>query len=186
MAMWTAVMVSLLFGTVGEDAPKAKEPPAKQELFAPAARDEKDRNLKLLARGAWPVRHDKPTQLVIRNAEELALAHGVAPKDAKEKRFQADVTADTASLLKVKAIDWDKQMLVVASAGMKPTGGYRVEILNLPVKDGTLTVRWKLNSPPPGGIVTQVITYPAEMVLIERFAGTVKFDPPAKKEDKGK
>jgi hypothetical protein len=56
----------------------------------------------------------------------------------------------------------------------------------LPVKDGTLTVRWKLNSPPPGGIVTQVITYPAEMVLIERFAGTVKFDPPAKKEDKGK
>ncbi|HEY7311422.1 MAG TPA: protease complex subunit PrcB family protein [Gemmataceae bacterium] len=165
--MWTALMVSLVLA-----AP-------------PGSKDEKDRDLKILARGAWPVRHEKPTQLVLRNAEELALAHGVAPKDAKEKRFQADVTADVVSLLKVKAIDWDKQMLVVVTAGMKRTGGYRVEILSLPVKDGTLTVRWKLHSPAPGDIVTQAITYPAEMVLVERVAA-VKFDPPAKAEGKDK
>lgn len=165
--MWTALMVSLVLA-----AP-------------PESKDEKDRDLKILARGAWPVRHEKPTQLVVRNAEELALAHGVAPKDAKEKRFQADVTADLVSLLEVKAIDWDKQMLVVVTAGMKRTGGYRVEILSLPVKDGTLTVRWKLHSPAPGDIVTQAITYPAEMVLVERVAA-VKFDPPAKAEGKDK
>jgi len=166
--MWTALMVvSLVLA-----AP-------------PGSKDEKDRDLKILARGAWPVRHEKPTQLVLRNAEELALAHGVAPKDAKEKRFQADVTTDVALLLKVKAIDWDKQMLVVVSAGMKRTGGYRVEILSLPVKDGTLTVRWKLHSPAPGGIVTQAITYPAEMILVECVAA-VKFDPPAKGEGKDK
>lgn len=165
--MWTTLMVSLVLS-----AP-------------PGSKDEKDRDLKILARGAWPVRHEKPTQLVLRNAEELALAHGVAPKDAKEKRFQADVTTDVVSLLKVKAIDWNKQMLVVVSAGMKRTGGYRVEILSLPVKGGTLTVRWKLHSPAPGGIVTQAITYPAEMILIERVAA-VKFDPPAKGEGKDK
>lgn len=156
-------------------------------LAAPQAeKAEKDRDMKILARSAWPVRHDKPTQLVLRNAEELALAHGVAPKNAKEKRFQADVTADVSLLLKVKGIDWDKQMLVVVSAGMKRTGGYRVKILTLPVKDGKLTVRWKLDSPAPGSIVTQAITYPAEMVLVERVAGDVKFDPPAKAEGKDK
>jgi hypothetical protein len=168
--MWTSLIVSLLFAAPG------------------MATEEKDRDLKILARGAWPVHHDKPAQLVIRNAEELALAHDVAPKDAKEKRFQSAVTEDVATLLKVKTtdIDWDKQMLVVVSAGMKRTGGYRVEILALPVKDGTLTVRWKLHSPAPDSIVTQAITYPAEMVLVERVAGAVKFDPPAKSEDKGK
>jgi hypothetical protein len=126
------------------------------------------------------VRHEKPAQRVIRSAEELATAHDVAPKDAKEKRFQASVTADVAQLLKVKTIDWDKQMLVVAAAGMKPTGGYRVEFREVSIKDKTLTVRWELHSPAPGTTVTQAITYPAQMALVERFDGPVKFDPPAK------
>jgi hypothetical protein len=144
------------------------------------AKEGEDRNVKILARGVWVVRHEKPTQLVIRNAEELAVAHGVAPKDAKEKRFQADVTVDVAQLLKVKTIDWDKQMLVVAAAGKKPTGGYRVEVRSLSVKDKTLLVRWEVHSPAPDAVVTQAITYPAQMVLVERFDGPVKFDPPAK------
>ena len=152
----------------------------RDDAAPPGSKDEKDLDLKILARGAWPVRHEKPTQLVLRNAEELALAHGVAPKDAKEKRFQADVTTDVALLLKVKAIDWDKQMLVVATAGKKPTGGYRVEIRNLSVKDKMLLVRWEVHSPAPDAVVTQAITYPAQMVLVERFDGPVKFDPPAK------
>ena len=32
--MGTALVVSLLFGALGEDSSKAKEPPAKKELFA--------------------------------------------------------------------------------------------------------------------------------------------------------
>ena len=163
--MWTALVVSLVFAA----------PPAKD-----AAKAGEDRDVKILARGVWAVRQEKPAQLVIRNAEELARAHGVAPKDAKEKRFQTDVTADVAELLKVKTLDWDKQMLVVVAAGTKPTGGYRVEVRTLSVKDKTLTVHWQLHSPAPGVIVTSALTYPAQMVLVERFDGPVKFEPAVK------
>jgi hypothetical protein len=163
--MWTVLVVSLVCAA----------PPAKD-----AAKAGEDRDVKILAHGIWAMRHEKPAQLVIRSAEELARAHGVAAKDAKEKRFQTDVTADVAQLLKVKTIDWDKQMLVVVAAGSKPTGGYRVEVRTLSVKDKTLTVHWKLHNPAPGGIVTTAITYPAQMVLVERFDGPVKFDPPVK------
>jgi hypothetical protein len=164
--MWTALLVNLVLGaTPAQDA---------------ADKDDKN-DLKILARGVWPVRQEKPTQLVIRSGEEVAIALGVDPKDAREKRFQTDATADTAKLLKVRDIDWSKQMLVVVAAGAKRTGGYRVEILSLRVKEGALTVTWKLHTPAAGGIVTQAITYPSQMVLVERFQGPVRFDPPAKK-----
>jgi len=84
-------------------------------------------------------------------------------------------------VFKVDKIDWDKQMVVVATAGAKPTGGYRVEILGLEARDGTLTVKWKLHSPKPGSIVTQAFTHPGEAVLVEKFEGKVTFDPPAPK-----
>jgi hypothetical protein len=162
--MWTALVVTLVLG-----APPAKDAPSEKG---------EDRELKVLGRSVWPVRNKQPAQLVIRSAEELARSHGIEGQDAKDPRFQADVTADAAQLLKVKTIDWKKQMLVVVAAGTKPTGGYTIEILTLPVKDKTLTVHWKLNSPKPDSPVRKAPTYPGQMVLIERFTGEVKFDPP--------
>jgi hypothetical protein len=149
-------------------------------LSADTAKGGEDRELKILARGVWPVRKDKPVQLVLRSAEELAVAHEIDPKDAKDKRMQSAVSEDVAKLLKVKAIDWKKQMIVVVTAGTKPTAGYSIEVLTLAVKDKTLTVRWKLNSPKPDAVVASVITHPSQMALVERFEGPVQFDPPAK------
>jgi hypothetical protein len=166
MLMETILLASLALGTAS-----AEQTPG---------RGGEDRDLKMLARGVWPVRHEKPAQLILRNGEELAMAHGVDRKNARQKRFQLAAMEDVALLLKVRGIDWDKQMIVVVAAGAQPTGGYSVEVLSQAVKDGTLTVNWRLNKPADGAAVTQAVTYPAQMVLIERFEGPVKFDPPAK------
>ncbi len=164
--MWTALVVSLVLG-----APPTKETPAK--------RDE-DRDLKILARGVWPVRQRTPAQLVIRNGEELALAHRIDAEHAKQMRMQMATEKDVAALLKVKTIDWRKHMLVVVAAGTRPTGGYGVEVLTLPIREKSLTIHWKLNRPAPGSVVSQGMTYPAQMVLVECFKGTVQFNPPIK------
>lgn len=164
--MWTALLVSMMVWAASEqDA---------------ASKDDKEER-KILARAVWPVREDKPAHLVLRNAEELTLALGVDAANAKEKRFQNDAVADTAKLLKVKDIDWGKHMLVVVTVGVRRTGGYRVEIVSLRVKDGTLVVNWKLHTPAAGAVVTQALTYPSQMALVERFRGSVRFDPPAEK-----
>ena len=164
--MWIALLASLVVA-----APPAKEAPAKEEA---------DRDLKILARGVWPVRHEQPAQLIVRNGEELARAHGVNRKDARDKRLQIAAMEDVAQLLKVKGIDWDKQMLVVIAAGAQPTGGYSIEFLSLAARDRKLTVNWRLNRPAAGAVVTQAVTYPAQMALVERFEGPVTFDPEAK------
>lgn len=164
--MATALILGLLFGAASDKD---------------AAKKEDNRDLKILANGVWVGIEEKPAQLVVRSGEELAVALGVAPKDAKEKRFQNAATADTAKLLKVKDIDWTKQMLIVVAAGAKPTGGFRVEIVALRIKDKTLTISWKLHSPAAGDIVTQAITHPSQVVLVERWQGSVRFDPPLEK-----
>ncbi len=145
------------------------------------ADDTKDRELKIVARGFWRGVSARPgaeaQQLVLRSAAEAAKASGL-PGDGKG---QEQATQRLAQALKVDKIDWEKQMVVVATGGAKPTGGYKVEIQALQVKDGALTVKWKLHSPQPGSIVTQAFTHPGEAVLVEKFEGKVTFDPPAPK-----
>jgi hypothetical protein len=113
--------------------------------------------------------------LVMRTAGELNLATPVGGKND-------DITKITAALLKVDSIDLTKQMVVVIYAGEKPTGGYSIEVKSLEMKDRKLFVHWKLKAPGPDDIVTQAITYPELVLLVDRFDGEVVFDPaPPKK-----
>ena len=110
---------------------------------------------------------------MLRSGEDAAAALGM-PGKSKE------ATAQLARMFKVPGIDWKKQMVLVVTGGLRRTGGYSVEVTDLKASGKALTVKWKLNRPKPGGIVTTALTHPGTAVLTERFAGPVKFDPPAK------
>lgn len=154
--MLTNLMLAML---VAAEAPVEAEKPEAQEL-------------KILARAFWraPARPGAAQQqLVIRSADEMAKLGG---EDVLKTQFKVD------------KIDWETQMVVIATGGPKPTGGYSVEITGLTVAGKTLTVKWKLTSPEPGTIVSQAFTHPGQAVLVERFEGDVKFDPAAAKDPK--
>lgn len=107
---------------------------------------------------------------VIKSAEQLG----------KLQNMDADKASENlAKQLKVKSIDWTKQMVIVVSGGQQRTGGYSIDVTSLNVKDGKLVVNWKLNSPKPGAIVIQVLTNPTLTILVDRFDGDVIFDPKA-------
>jgi hypothetical protein len=108
--------------------------------------------------------------VAVRSSKELSL---LTPSNAPAG---ADAAA-LAKVLKVDAIDWKKQMVIVVYGGEKPTGGYSVEVKSLEIKDKKLVVRWKLKSPGADDIVAQVITYPSLTILVDRFDGEVVFDP---------
>jgi hypothetical protein len=108
------------------------------------------------------------TAVVIKSAEHLGKLRNADPDKA---------SADVAKLLKVDAIDWKKQMLIVIQGGTQRTGGYSVDAKSVDVKDGTAIVHWKLNTPAPGSIVTQALTNPALTILVDRFEGDVSFNP---------
>ena len=151
------------------------------------------REVKILARGAWPhlpthtsagIGTDRGHNLwAIRDEAELA------------KRAGATATLTVPKALKVETIDFKKQMLVVIEDGTQPmvgiSGGgppsamYAVAVYRIDRDDAakTMTVHYRLV---PRGKDQGVLTRPLEVVLIDKFDGEVKFNklPPADKPGK--
>jgi hypothetical protein len=84
------------------------------------------------------------------------------------------VAGSIARQLKVKKIDWAKQMVVVVYTGER-SDELAPELKALQVKGGKLLVRWKPAAFPPGNTKWK---HPALMLLVDRFNGEVVFDPP--------
>jgi PrcB C-terminal len=74
----------------------------------------------------------------------------------------------------VKEIDWKKQMLIVVAAGGQRSHGYRVEVVKLKAKGGTLTVSWKLHRPECDADCVK--TFPATLALVPAHKGKVVFE----------
>lgn len=135
--------------------------------------------VEILAQAPWrfgstdPDARQKPTRLVIRSAADLVTHTPYRDRDALSQFVEAMATADIAKQLKVKSIDWKKQMLIVVTAGTRPTGGWSVRIQGAAVADGKLEVSSSIA--PPKGFATQAFTHPGTMILVERFEGPVVF-----------
>jgi hypothetical protein len=121
----------------------------------------------------WPPEAPRK-EWFVRNEEELIDRRLRAPEPVLEK-MRAEAKARYAKALKVSDIDFTKQMVVGVSGGVQPVGS-RVEVTRAEKDAGakTLTVYWKLH-PPAKDKPTQGITHPAEVVLLDRFAGEIRF-----------
>jgi hypothetical protein len=162
-----SVMLTLLIGLPALQAPAAQVP-QKKEINAAPAQAAGDREVKVIAKS--PARLVPANgHVIIRSAAELVKAQG-------GKGDEQAATAALAKQLKTD-IDWTKHMVLVLDGGTQRTGGYSVVVKNLTVKDNVLTVNWMLKGPGPNDIVTQVITRPSAVLLVERFGGEVHFDP---------
>lgn len=105
-------------------------------------------------------------QLVIRgNQELLAVAGG--PAEARAM-LQA---------LGVPAVDWKTQMLLLVAAGVQPNKSHTLEVTSIEDRDKTLVVGWRLNRPGPKEAIIAGFANPAQLVLVPRFDGPVKFEP---------
>jgi hypothetical protein len=116
-----------------------------------------------------------PQVLVIRSLDEYFRALGM-PGDGKT------LVMTERFFLKAfgrKAVDFDRHMLLVVTGGMKPTGGYRVEVtgLELDKAQGALKLSLEVHPPSSGQPVSPRPSCPATLVLVKRFDGAVKLEP---------
>lgn len=131
----------------------------------------------LLARAVWQPpaaqRLSKQAQTyVLRSGEQVA---GLLPVRGTNPASAA--AAVLAQALKVPEIDWNKQMLVGVALGLR-TDVERVTILKAVARDGVLTVTYQVQRFAPG--MASGFGYPAEVALVPRFDGTVRFEEAAR------
>jgi hypothetical protein len=129
----------------------------------------------IAARAFWPEgwKPEAPRQeWVVRDYNALIDPRLRAPEPVLE-RMRAEAAARYAKALGVKEIDFTKQMIVGVSAGVQPAGA-KVEVTKVEADaKGDLTVTWKLLPAKPGE--KGEIAHPAEVILIDRTTGAVKF-----------
>ncbi len=72
-------------------------------------------------------------------------------------------------------VDLGRHSVVAFFWGLKPTGGYRVDVREVRLAGRTLTVVLELTSPPPGAIVTQALTSPYILIQVNARPDRVVF-----------
>jgi hypothetical protein len=169
----TRPLEAVLIGRFDGEVKFNKLPPADKPAKEPEALGQE---VKPLARAFWPDgwKPEAPRQeWVIRDYADLIDPRLRAPEPVLE-RMRAENAARYAKALGVTEIDFTKQMVVGVSGGVQPAGA-RVEVTKVEAgAKGSLAVSWKLHPARPDGKSAE-IAHAAEVVLVERTTGAVKF-----------
>jgi hypothetical protein len=72
-------------------------------------------------------------------------------------------------------VDLGSRTVVAVFLGSRPSAGYAVEITGTREQGGILTVEWRESRPPRGQITAQMMTSPAHIATIPKFAGEITF-----------
>jgi hypothetical protein len=148
------------------------DPPAKPESPPLAGKE-----VVLVGRAFWP--DGWPPEAprkdwFVRSEEELIDSRLRAPEPVLEK-MRAEAKSRYLKALKMSDIDFTKQMVVGVSGGVQPAGSH-LEITRAETDQAgkTLIVYWKLH-PAAKDKPTAGISHPAEVVLLDRFTGDIRF-----------
>lgn len=69
----------------------------------------------------------------------------------------------------------DGKIAVAVMAGQKRSGGYEVEIANIADGADAVSIDYRLREPPPFTMVTQALTSPYAVALIDKTDKTIQF-----------
>lgn len=66
----------------------------------------------------------------------------------------------------LKAVDFEREHLLLVSLGQKTTGGYGITLEDSVIRDGVLEVRVSVRQPAADAMVTQVLTTPCAVMAV--------------------
>jgi hypothetical protein len=121
---------------------------------------------KVISQAFSPKGDAKPQGIIIKTEAELSKFLDLPIPEANTKIKQ---------LLNVKEINFAHQMILVIQGGECNSGGFKVVFEKGQTKGNSLQVLWKLQAPAADAFVTQALTYPSLVLLIENFKGEITF-----------
>lgn len=73
-------------------------------------------------------------------------------------------------------VDLGTRTVVAVFLGTRSSAGYAVEITGIRQAGGVMIVEWRERRPEPGLVTAQVLTSPAVIATVPKFAGEIKFE----------
>jgi hypothetical protein len=92
----------------------------------------------------------------------------ITSKNKEELLAEWHLDKNRAYYKELKKLELKEKVLILAYLGEMPTGGYKIQIDKVIKRDEKILIKVKYVSPPADAMVTMVITYPFDLVLIDR------------------
>jgi len=121
---------------------------------------------KIISQAVGPKGATKPQEIILKTDAELSKFLDLPVADANTKIKQ---------ILNVKEINFNHQMILVIQGGECKSGGFKVVFEKFQSTGNSLQVLWKLQAPASDSFVTQALTYPSLVLLVENFKGEISF-----------
>lgn len=121
---------------------------------------------KIIAKSPGMKGSSKSQGIILKNNSELSKFLDLPEAEANQRMKQT---------LKVDQINFANQMILVIQGGECKSGGFKVAFEKFEIKNATLHVLWKLQAPPADAFVTQALTYPSLILLVEKHKGEIIF-----------
>ena len=86
-----------------------------------------------------------------------------------------DAQTKIKQVLKVNEINFANHMILVIQGGECRSGGFKVVFDKFQSTGNSLQALWKLQAPAADAFVTQALTYPSLVLLVENFKGEITF-----------
>jgi hypothetical protein len=77
---------------------------------------------------------------------------------------------------KQPAVDFGSRTVVAVFLGTRGSAGFAADITGVREADGALIVQWQERRPAKGEVSAQLLTSPAVIASIPKFAGPIKFE----------
>ncbi|SNS36557.1 PrcB C-terminal [Noviherbaspirillum humi] len=73
------------------------------------------------------------------------------------------------------SVDLARQMVIGVFAGTKPNGCHGIQVREITLDQGVMTVRYQEETPGPQSMCAQALTAPSHLITTAAFAGEVRF-----------
>ena len=107
----------------------------------------------------------------------LATARREVIRDqASWARLWSEIHANLAPAPGLPAVDFAREMLIAVATGMRPSGGFSIEVTRVATRGDRLEIAVLERCPDADAIVTQALTRPVAVVRVARLAQTPTFN----------
>ena len=117
-----------------------------------------------------------PVQVTIISRELMSMVDEPKQAVARSAAEWSALWRQHAGDKPLPAVDFGSRTVVAVFLGTRSSAGFAVDITSVHEANGGLIVRWQERRPESGDVSAQVLTSPAVIASVPKFAGEITFE----------
>jgi hypothetical protein len=117
-----------------------------------------------------------PVQVTIISREMMSMVDEPKQAVARSAAEWAALWRQHAGDKPLPAVDFGSRTVIAVFLGTRSSAGFAVDITRVSEANGGLIVRWQERRPESGDVSAQVLTSPAVIASVPKFAGEITFE----------